>query len=75
MHKVSEPSFILLELVLEPNDHRRMANLSGHLDEHLRQIEKALNIKIKNRGNRFQLKGPEDSTEVGRQVLKDLFQT
>ncbi len=73
LHKISEPSFIRLELVLEPNDHQRMANLSGHLDEHLRQIEKGLNIKIKNRGNRFQLKGSEDSTEIGRQVLKDLF--
>lgn len=51
-----------------------MANLSGQLDEHLRQIEKRLNIQIKNRGNRFQLKGTEDSTKVGRRVLEDLFE-
>lgn len=50
-----------------------MANLCGQFDEHLRQIEQRLDIRIKNRGNRFQLTGQSDSTEVGRDVLEELF--
>ena len=50
-----------------------MANLCGQFDEHLRQIEKRLDIRIKNRGNRFRLTGQSDSTEVGRDVLEELF--
>jgi len=50
-----------------------MANLCGQFDEHLRQIEQRLEIRIKNRGNRFQLTGTADSTEVGRDVLEELF--
>ncbi len=62
-----------LEVILSPDDHRRMANLCGQFDEHLRQIEQRLEIRIKNRGNRFQLTGTLDSTEVGRDVLEELF--
>ena len=62
-----------LEVVLAPDDLRRMANLCGQFDEHLRQIEQRLDIRIKNRGNRFQLSGQSDSTEVGRNVLEELF--
>lgn len=44
-------------LTLEPNDTRRLAILCGQFDEHLRQIEKRLGVKIKSRGNRFQFDG------------------
>jgi phosphate starvation-inducible PhoH-like protein len=50
-----------------------MVNLCGHLDEHLRQIEDRLEIRIKNRGNQFQLSGEADATDVGRRVLEDLY--
>jgi phosphate starvation-inducible PhoH-like protein len=50
-----------------------MANLSGHLDEHLRQIEQRLDIQINSRGNRFQLTGSEEDTDVGRRVLEELY--
>ena len=50
-----------------------MVNLCGHLDEHLRQIEDRLEIRIKNRGNQFQLSGEPKATDVGRRVLEDLY--
>ena len=34
------------ELVLEPADHARLANLNGPLDEHLRQLELRLGVEI-----------------------------
>ena len=37
------------ELVLEPADHARLANLNGPLDEHLRQLELRLGVEIGNR--------------------------
>ena len=61
------------ELLLVPDDHRRLANLSGQLDEHLRLIEQRLDVRIKNRGNRFELVGPEESVEKASAVLEDLF--
>jgi phosphate starvation-inducible PhoH-like protein len=47
----------LLTVVLTPDDPRRLARLGGQFDEHLRQIERQLGIRINNRGNRFELVG------------------
>jgi len=62
-----------VELLLVPDDHRRLANLAGQLDEHLRLIEQRLGVRIKNRGNRFEITGPEVAVEKARSVLEDLF--
>ncbi len=61
-------------LVLAPDDSRRLANLTGQFDEHLRQIERQLGIRIKNRGNHFELAGVGDALDSGRRVLEDLFE-
>ncbi|HZF30857.1 MAG TPA: PhoH family protein [Gammaproteobacteria bacterium] len=61
-------------LVLQPDEPRRLASLAGQFDEHLRQIERALGIAIKNRGNRFELEGPEAAVVRGRRVLEDLYE-
>jgi len=61
------------ELLLVPDDHRRLANLTGQLDEHLRLIEQRLDVRIKNRGNRFELVGSQEGVDRARAVLEDLF--
>ena len=66
----AEPS---LTVVLTPDDPRRLARVGGQFDEHLRQIERQLGIRINNRGNRFELAGPDIAAERGRRVLEDLF--
>ena len=62
-----------LDLVLEPADNRRLANLSGQFDENLRLIEKRLAINVSNRGNAFYLKGPAAPIEQGAKVLNELY--
>ena len=46
-----------LDLVLAPVDNLRLANLCGPLDEHLRQIETALDVSVARRGERFTVRG------------------
>ncbi|MEL7451039.1 MAG: phosphate starvation-inducible protein PhoH, partial [Pseudomonadota bacterium] len=43
------------DLLLEPADNERLANLCGQLDEHLRQVERGLGVQINNRGNAFRI--------------------
>ena len=61
------------DLVLEPADNRRLANLCGQFDEHLRQIERRLNVNIASRGNRFRVTGNPGAARAGSDVLKSLF--
>ena len=61
------------KVVLEPNDTRRLATLCGQFDEHLRQIERRLNIEIRNRGNQFALLGDSTTTRSAGKLLKSLY--
>ena len=61
------------DIVLEPADNSRLANLCGQFDEHLRQIERRLNVDIASRGNRFRVTGPPGAAQAGGDVLLSLF--
>ena len=61
-------------MILEPADNSRLANLCGQFDEHLRQIERRLNVEIASRGNRFRVTGQPGAAEVGGDVLSKLFE-
>ena len=61
------------ELVLEPADNARLANLCGQFDEHLRHIEQRLGVEIKNRGNHFRLHGPAEALGSAGRVLAQLY--
>jgi len=62
------------DLILEPADNNRLANLCGQFDEHLRQIERRLDIEIASRGNRFRVTGQPGAAKCGGEVLLSLFQ-
>jgi phosphate starvation-inducible PhoH-like protein len=62
------------DVVLEPADNSRLANLCGQFDEHLRQIERRLDVEIASRGNRFRVTGRPGAAEVGGDVLLSLFE-
>ena len=62
------------DVVLEPADNKRLANRCGQFDEHLRQIERRLNVEIASRGNRFRVTGCPGAAEVGSDVLLSLFE-
>ncbi|MGB5245448.1 MAG: PhoH family protein [Woeseia sp.] len=61
------------DVVLEPADNSRLANLCGQFDEHLRQIERRLNVNISSRGNRFRVTGNAGAARLGSNVIKSLF--
>ena len=61
------------DVVLEPDDNSRLANLCGQFDEHIRQIERRLNVEIASRGNRFRVTGNPGAARIGSDVLRSLF--
>jgi len=61
-------------LVLEPENAHRLANLCGHLNEHIQQIEKSLALKIQQRGNVFKLTGTPANVQKASHVLDTLYQ-
>lgn len=61
------------DVVFQPEDGQRLANLNGPFDAHLRQIELRLGIEIRNRGNRYQLVGGKRDVSAGEAVLSQLF--
>jgi len=62
-----------VELVLEPEDNFRLANLCGQFNSHLQQIEKRLNVDIANRGSQFKIMGSTDAIQASEAILKKLF--
>ncbi len=62
------------DVVLEPADNSRLANLCGQFDEHLRQIERRLDVEIASRGNRFRVTGRPGAAQTGGDVLLSLFE-
>ena len=67
----SPGSAIVRRFDLEPADNTRLANLCGPLDEHLRQLEHSLEVRIDNRGNRFRVRGAR--AEAACRVLQRLY--
>lgn len=61
------------DIVLEPADNQRLANLCGQFDEHLKQIESRLDVEIASRGNHFRVTGRPGAAEAGGDVLEALF--
>ncbi len=61
------------EFELLPFDNRRLAELSGQMDEYLRQIELYFGVEINNRGNIFQIIGPKRSVDKAADVLHRLY--
>jgi phosphate starvation-inducible protein PhoH and related proteins len=62
-----------LDLILQPEDNRRLANLCGQMDSNIRQIERRMGIEINNRGNVFKLKGSRTAVNGACELLKDLY--
>lgn len=75
MNSLPETAPLAAELVLDPADNQRLANLCGPLDEHLRQIERRLGVEINYRGNNFQVIGTAPSVELATRLIRDLYAT
>lgn len=62
------------DLVLEPADNARLAQVCGQFDENLRLLERRLGAGISNRGNHFVLSGEQAAVEATRKVLVQLYE-
>jgi len=62
-----------VEIVLEPNDARRLSSLCGQFNKHIRQIEERLGIRISNRANRFICEGDSEIAESSTKLLQNLY--
>ncbi len=69
----SPRQLIQQNLTLEPDDARHLAQLCGHLDSHLRQIEQRLGVSISARGNQLQLSGPAVNVATAEHLLIHLY--
>ena len=61
-------------LTLEPNDARRLAALCGQFDEHIRLIEKRLDVDIRSRDNFFAAYGDATAASQATAVIYNLYQ-
>jgi len=61
----------ILQFALEPVDNQRLAFLCGPLDENLRQIETALEVSIRRRGEHFSISGVQSA--MAREVLQNFY--
>ncbi len=61
------------DFTLTPFDNRRLVNLCGRFNEHLKQIERQLGVEISNRGNHFQVVGQLHSVKIADLVINDLW--
>nr|WP_163502566.1 PhoH family protein [Halomonas socia] len=73
MSQQSSQANRIITLTLEPNDPRRLANLCGQRDEHLKLVEERLGITLRNRGNTFQLAGPSPRVKAAANVVEHLY--
>ncbi len=62
------------DIVLEPADNTRLANICGSLDKNLRLIERRLGVEINNRGNAFRIIGTNKSVDLAEQLLLSLYE-
>jgi phosphate starvation-inducible PhoH-like protein len=58
---------------LSPADNPRLANLCGHLDEHIRMMERGFGVEINNRGVKFQIIGHADKLADVQDVIHTLY--
>jgi len=68
------PPALILRHRFDPPDNQRLAHLCGPVDEHLRSIERALNVRIERRGPAFAVHGDRAPATVGRALLRSLYE-
>ena len=65
---------MILRHIFSPPNNTRMTNLCGPMDEHLRTIETALQVKIAHRHEQFKVDGPKDPARRGMEMLQALYE-
>jgi phosphate starvation-inducible PhoH-like protein len=69
----TSPSLNSISFELSPADNPRLANLCGHLDEHLRMLERGFGVEVNNRGIKFQIIGTAGILPKVQDVIHQLY--
>ena len=64
---------MIRRLTLSPADNQRLAHLCGPLDEHLRRLEAAMNVRLQRRDDHFRIDGERDAVEAAATLLLNLY--
>ncbi len=65
---------LILRHSFEPRDNTRLAYLCGSLDEHLRSIERLLDVSVSRRNEFFRVEGPKVAAEHAMNLLLALYE-
>jgi len=70
---VGDNAGLILRHAFIPPDNARLANLSGSLDEHLRTLAAAFDVKIQRRNESFRVEGARANAERAVGLLQQLY--
>jgi phosphate starvation-inducible PhoH-like protein len=65
---------LIIRHTFKPLNNIRLVNLCGPLDEHLRRIEEALDVKVAHRHEQFKVEGAKAMAEQAMDVLQALYE-
>jgi len=65
---------LILRHLFSPPSNTRLTNLCGPMDEHLRTIEVALQVKIAHRHEQFKVEGNKAAAQRGMEMLQALYE-
>ena len=65
---------MILRHLFSPPNNTRLSNLCGPVDEHLRTIEAALQVKIAHRHEQFKVDGTKANAKRGMEMLQALYE-
>jgi phosphate starvation-inducible PhoH-like protein len=65
---------VILRHTFSPPNNKRIDNLCGPMDEHLRQIEQGCQVKIEHRYEMFKIDGHKAKAQRAMEVLQALYQ-
>jgi len=69
----AKASTVILRHAFIPLDNQRLAHLCGSMDEHLRDIESALDVRIMRRGESFSVEGSKAHAERAVALLQGMY--
>jgi phosphate starvation-inducible PhoH-like protein len=65
---------LILRHAFSPLNNTRLSHVCGPMDEHLRNIETALQVRVSHRGEHFRIEGPKAKAERALDVLQALYE-
>jgi phosphate starvation-inducible PhoH-like protein len=65
---------LILKHAFSPPNNTRLAHLCGPMDEHLRTVETALQVKISHRQEHFKVDGPKAKARRALEVLQAMYE-